>query len=100
VARVATERGVPAECQVVIGSPFQRIMEAARRADVIVMSTVGRKGIPRLLLGSIAERVVRHSPVPVMTIRAGAPVGRRTGPRRRAARARAARYRRAGPGRR
>jgi nucleotide-binding universal stress UspA family protein len=36
------------------------------------MSTLGRTGLPHLLLGSVAEKVVRHSPVPVLTIRARA----------------------------
>ncbi|HVS66746.1 MAG TPA: universal stress protein [Thermoanaerobaculia bacterium] len=37
--------------------------------DVIVMATHGRRGVRRLLLGSVAEEVVRHSPVPVITVR-------------------------------
>ena len=52
-----------------IGDPFQRIMEAARRADLIVMSTAGRTGLSHLLIGSVTEKVVRHSPVPVLTFR-------------------------------
>ena len=38
-------------------------------ADVIVMSTHGRSGVKRWLLGSIAERVVRHSDIPVLLVR-------------------------------
>jgi nucleotide-binding universal stress UspA family protein len=38
-------------------------------ADLIVMGTHGRRGITRALLGSVAETVVRHSPVPVLTVR-------------------------------
>ncbi|UQA58556.1 universal stress protein [Polyangium aurulentum] len=40
-------------------------------ADLIVMGTHGRSGIKRALLGSVAEKVVRHSPIPVLTIRTG-----------------------------
>jgi nucleotide-binding universal stress UspA family protein len=40
------------------------------RADLIVMATHGRTGLSRFFLGSVAERVVRESTVPVLTIRA------------------------------
>jgi nucleotide-binding universal stress UspA family protein len=42
---------------------------AGERADVIAMSTHGRSGVRRWLLGSIANRVVNHSPIPVLLIR-------------------------------
>jgi len=57
------------ERKVEVGDPLQCIMDAARRVDVIVMSTAGRTGLSHLLIGSIAEKVVRHSPVPVLTLR-------------------------------
>lgn len=56
--------------RVVIGAPVGCILEAAAKADAIVMGTLGRTGLPHLLIGSVAERVVRHAPVPVMTVRA------------------------------
>ncbi|MDA8383847.1 MAG: universal stress protein [Betaproteobacteria bacterium] len=47
--------------------------EAARwAADLIVIGTHGRRGIDRLLLGSVAEAVIRTAPVPVLLIRSGA----------------------------
>jgi nucleotide-binding universal stress UspA family protein len=55
--------------KVEVGDPFQCIMDAARRVDVIVMSTAGRTGLSHLLIGSVTEKVVRHSPVPVLTLR-------------------------------
>jgi nucleotide-binding universal stress UspA family protein len=53
------------------GVPPSRITEYAveNDCDVVVMGTHGRGGIDRLLLGSVAERVVRRSSVPVLTIR-------------------------------
>jgi nucleotide-binding universal stress UspA family protein len=57
------------DCRVVIGDPYQCILEAARDADSIVMATAGRTGLAHLLIGSVAEKVVRHAPVPVLTIR-------------------------------
>ena len=41
------------------------------KADLIVIGTHGRRGLSHVLLGSVAERVVRHSTVPVLTMRAG-----------------------------
>lgn len=63
-------RGVRADAKVVIGDPHQRIVEAATRVELIVMSTTGRTGLAHLLIGSVTEKVVRHSPVPVLTLRA------------------------------
>lgn len=77
VARTLGRRGPRAACSVVIGDPYQRILAAARRADTIVMATSGRTGLAHLIVGSVAEKVVRHSPVPVLTIRPGARRGRR-----------------------
>jgi len=60
---------VPVECQVVVGQPLAAILAAARKADSIVMSTFGRTSLSRALIGSVAERVVRHATVPVLTVR-------------------------------
>ena len=48
---------------------INRIIEAAKRMDLVVMSTTGRSGLAHLLIGSVAEKVVRHSPIPVLTMR-------------------------------
>ena len=45
-----------------------RNLATERGVDLIVMGTHGRKGVKHFLLGSVAERVVRESPVPVMTV--------------------------------
>ena len=54
------------------GTPFLEIIQAARdlQSDLIVMGTHGRTGIDHILFGSTAEKVVRKSPIPVMTVRA------------------------------
>ena len=57
------------DCRVVIGDPAQEIVDAGRRADSIVMSTAGRTGLAHLLIGSVAEKVVRHATCPVLTLR-------------------------------
>jgi universal stress protein A len=60
------------ECCVALGDPYHRIVDAARRADAIVMATAGRTGLAHLVIGSVAEKVVRHAPVPVLTLPAHA----------------------------
>jgi len=61
---------IPVETTVKKGQPSVEIVDYAREhgCDTIVMGTHGRGGINRLLLGSVAEQVVRSSPVPVVTI--------------------------------
>lgn len=63
--------GVDYESDVVQGNPAPTIAEYAERYDhdVIVMPTHGREGISRYLIGSVSEKVVRLSPVPVLTAR-------------------------------
>ena len=53
------------------GSPFEEIVAAARalNTDVIIIATHGYTGLRRVLLGSTAERVIRYSPCPVLTVR-------------------------------
>lgn len=55
------------------GVPHAAILEYVETADVdvVVMGTHGRTGIDHYLIGSVAERVVRQSPVPVLTVRIG-----------------------------
>jgi nucleotide-binding universal stress UspA family protein len=62
---------VEVRCQAVVGTPYLRIIElaAADHVDLIVMSTHGRTGLSHLVMGSVAERVVRTAPCPVLTIR-------------------------------
>ncbi|MBW2477633.1 MAG: universal stress protein [Deltaproteobacteria bacterium] len=61
---------VPYQTETVIGLPFQEILAFAAqiKADLIVMGTHGRTGIEKVLVGSTAERVVRRSTVPVLTV--------------------------------
>lgn len=55
-----------------MGVPWEQILEAIRELspDLVVMGTHGRKGVTHALLGSVAEKIVRLSPVPVLTARA------------------------------
>jgi nucleotide-binding universal stress UspA family protein len=61
----------PWHVQVAIGDPADAIVRIAQEigADLIVMGTHGRTGLQHVFLGSVAEKVVRHSPCPVLTVR-------------------------------
>jgi universal stress protein A len=62
---------ISAEQQVRVGSPFLEIAAAAKEpeADLIVIATHGYTGLKHVFLGSTAERVLRHAPCPVLTVR-------------------------------
>jgi nucleotide-binding universal stress UspA family protein len=71
VVGAAQRAGVPIETSWVIGVPAADIVQLATevRADLIVLGTHGRRGMSHLLLGSVAEQVVRTAPCPVLTVR-------------------------------
>jgi len=59
------------ECKTVIGTPFLEIIRHAKAADsdLIIIGTHGRTGLQHVLMGSVAEKVVRKAPCPVLTVR-------------------------------
>jgi nucleotide-binding universal stress UspA family protein len=65
------DRGVETVTEVRRGNPYRTILNYAgdEGIDLIVMPTHGRRGIDRYLLGSVTEKVVRTSDVPVLTVR-------------------------------
>ena len=60
--------GLRGERLVERGKPAERLLSMAPTYDAIVLGTHGRQGVQRLLMGSVAERVVRSSPVPVIVL--------------------------------
>jgi nucleotide-binding universal stress UspA family protein len=62
--------GVKVDAVVEEGSPVRKIIDASRLHDLIVMGTLGRTGMSKILLGSVAERVVRYAHCPVLVVRA------------------------------
>jgi nucleotide-binding universal stress UspA family protein len=68
-----SDRNIDIELHAPYGDPAEKILEVCRRHDIklIAMSTHGRSGIGRWLLGSVADRVVRHSKKPVLLLCAG-----------------------------
>jgi nucleotide-binding universal stress UspA family protein len=68
--RLKAPEGVTIDYHLDEGPPAEEILRLAReeKCDLIVMPTHGRTGLARLLMGSIAEQVVRQAPCPVLTI--------------------------------
>lgn len=66
--RIAADRGVDLRTEIRIGSPARTIVDHAEAFDHVVVGSHGRSGVSRLLRGSVAETVVRHSPVPVTVV--------------------------------
>lgn len=60
--------GVEVTQQVLEGSPFFAIADALQPGDLLVMTSHGRSGVERWLMGSVAEKLVREAPVPVMIV--------------------------------
>ncbi|PAV14373.1 universal stress protein [Methanosarcina spelaei] len=71
VKGLGEKKGIDVESIVLEGDPADELIRYAEEngMDLIVMGTLGRTGIERLLLGSVAGNVVRHSKVPVMVVR-------------------------------
>lgn len=65
--------GLTVDVEVLVGDPLTRILEEADRLDarLIAVGTHDRKGLARLLLGSVAEAVVHKSKLPVLVIKGG-----------------------------
>ena len=67
----ARGEGLAAKALLRTGVPHEAIVEAAREegADLVVIGTHGRGGVDRLLLGSVADRVIRLASCPVLAVR-------------------------------
>jgi len=69
-----TKMGITARSEVEVGSPAERIVGYAKESniDLIAMSTHGRSGIGRWLLGSVADKVIHAADRPILLVRASA----------------------------
>ncbi|MEK6678500.1 MAG: universal stress protein [Nitrospirota bacterium] len=71
ITKQAKAKGVKAEGIVKIGEPYNVIISAAKakKADLIVMGSHGRRGLSRLLMGSVTERVIGHAKCAVLVVK-------------------------------
>jgi universal stress protein A len=70
-AVVPTDKNVPYEHHLLLGTAAEDIVRVAteEKADLIVIGTHGRTGLKRVLMGSVAEAVMRHAHCPVLTLK-------------------------------
>jgi len=71
IVKSAEREGLKARSILVEGQPHDQIVRYAESvgADMIVMGSKGRRGVNRILIGSVAERVIEYAPCPVLVIR-------------------------------
>jgi len=69
VCALGASMGLKVSVRIEEGSPSRKIIDASKDYDLIVMGTLGRTGISKLLLGSTVEKVVRFASCPVLVIR-------------------------------
>jgi len=71
IAAQMKDKGVSAEVSVIEGTPGDAIVEYASQSEIelIVVATHGRKNIGRLVFGSVADHVMRHSFIPVLSVK-------------------------------
>lgn len=70
VEEIARKSGVSVERRIVEGHPASEILKLAEETpmDVIVIGAIGKTGLTKFLLGSVAEKVVRNSKIPVIVV--------------------------------
>ena len=71
VLGLAEKEGVKADSILAKGRPFEQIVHLSKELNMglIVMGTYGRRGAERVLIGSVAERVIEYSPCPVLVVK-------------------------------
>jgi nucleotide-binding universal stress UspA family protein len=71
VLNLAEKENVKAASLIAKGRPFEQIVHIAKglKIDLIVMGTYGLRGSDRILIGSVAERVIEYSPCPVLVVK-------------------------------
>jgi len=71
IVRLAKKEDLKAEAILTKGEPHDQIVQYAKSkgVDMIIMGTYGRRGTKRILIGSVAERVIEYAPCPVLVVR-------------------------------
>ncbi len=69
VEEACKQAGIDCNVHVREGNPAEEIIAASKDYDLIIMGTHGRSGLEHLLLGSVAEKVIRHADKPVLVVR-------------------------------
>jgi nucleotide-binding universal stress UspA family protein len=72
ISTQALQSNVKTRTEVIPGNPADELRDYANKsgADLVIMGTYGRRGLDRLVLGSVTRRMIRHAETPIMTVRA------------------------------
>ena len=78
LARQKISSKVSYQVEIMMGDPGAEIIQASKRlhTNLIVMATHGRKGLRHLILGSVAEQVIREAPCPVLAVKPKVPAAK------------------------
>jgi nucleotide-binding universal stress UspA family protein len=70
IERIAADAGVTSSKVILKGHPSDELLKYSQeaRADLLVMGSIGKSGLNRFLLGSVAQKVVQHAKVPIMLV--------------------------------
>jgi len=70
VGNMASDEGVPFDSIIAEGDPSQEIIKRSHKAgaDLLVLGRIGRSDLEKIMLGCVAEKVVRHSKIPVLIV--------------------------------
>jgi nucleotide-binding universal stress UspA family protein len=69
VKELGDRMGVPVEVKVISGHPVKAILDESAGYDLIIMGSLGRTGMAKILIGSVAEKVIKLAKCPVMVVR-------------------------------
>ena len=69
IDQIGEKVGLKVEKKIIRGIPYEEIIKFAKKEDLIVMGNKGKTGIERVLIGSVAEKVIRHAPCDVLIVK-------------------------------
>ena len=69
VEKICKENNIEVDEKIISGGPVKTIVEESKNYDLIVMGTLGRTGFSKLMMGSVAERVIRYAKCPVLVVK-------------------------------
>jgi len=73
VADRGKEMSIPVEEKLIDGTPAKIILQESENYDIIVMGTLGRTGLSKLIMGSVAEKIVQNAKCPVLVVKSSIP---------------------------
>jgi len=68
VEDIARENGILCQKLIARGDPSQELLKLSQGLDLIILGSIGKSGLEKFLLGSVAEKIVRHSKIPVLLV--------------------------------